>query len=230
MADKALCSIPGCGKPRKSLGLCGKHYQSSPHLGVRLRGERGKHAACTYPGCGKPHEARGLCVQHLYHWNRANKPDQQRKRTADGQLLAFVALAISATTRECIIWPPIRHRNAYLQIKLNGCVTVAHRYVCEMAHGRPTDPALLACHSCNRRNCINPNHLRWDTNQSNMADKILHGTQQIGAKNPASLLTEEQAKLVKYDTSKTSAEWATHFGVSPATISHIRTGRNWKHV
>ena len=230
MAEKSLCTIPDCGKPRKSLGLCGKHYQSSRHLGVRQRGERGKHKTCSHPSCDKPHEARGLCAQHLYHWNRANRPDQQRQRPADGELLTFVALATSATTKECIIWPPLRGRNTYLQFKLNGRPVIGHRHTCEARHGSPPDPALLACHSCNRRNCINPNHLRWGDTKSNMEDKILHGTQQIGSKNPASVLTEEQARVAKYDTSQSVEECAQRFGVSRAAIWHIRTGRNWKHI
>lgn len=230
MADSRICLIPECGKPAKSLGLCGKHYQSSRHLGVRMRTARGKHKTCTHPGCGQPHYAHSLCVKHHYYWEKANKPRKRPKRCADGELLTFVILAETATSKDCIIWPPLIGKNDYLQFKQGGRVFVAHRHTCEAMHGSPPSEDLFACHSCNRRNCINPNHVRWDDARANMHDKIEHGTQQIGSRNGFAKLTEEQARSAKYDRSKTTQEWARHFGVSRATISHIRSGRNWAHI
>lgn len=64
MATSRVCLIPDCDKPAKSLNLCGKHYQSSRHLGVRVRTEAGKHKTCTIPKCDRPHRARGLCGTH----------------------------------------------------------------------------------------------------------------------------------------------------------------------
>lgn len=230
MAHSPVCLISDCSKPAVSLGLCGKHYQSSRHLGVRERTQRGKYKTCTHPGCDKPHYANAFCTTHHYHWRRANVATQQRQRCADGELLTFVVLAETATVAECIIWPPMRERSDYLQVRMNGEPRVAHRHTCTVKHGEPKDPTLVACHSCNHRNCINPNHLRWGSNASNMQDKVAHGTAQIGSKNGFAVLTDEQAKQAKYDRSKTSQEWADLFGVSRSAISHIRTGRNWPHI
>ena len=68
----------------------------------------------------------------------------------------------------------------------------AHRVVCRWTHGDPPSDKHEAAHSCGRRSCVNPSHLRWATRTENMADAIEHGTTMRGERSPVSRLTEAQ--------------------------------------
>lgn len=88
---------------------------------------------------------------------------------------------------------------------------------------------MVACHnngdSTDNRLC----NLRWGTHKENSKDKILHGTHRYGELCGKSKLTEAQAIAILKST-KSNREIAKDFGVCIATVSHIKTGRNWPHL
>jgi hypothetical protein len=51
-----------------------------------------------------------------------------------------------------------------------------------------------------------------------------------GEKNNRSILTEIEAQAILNDTKTSGVNLARRYGVSTATISAIRVGRNWKHL
>jgi transcriptional regulator with XRE-family HTH domain len=79
---------------------------------------------------------------------------------------------------------------------------------------------------------MNPRHLRWATHKENCARRTAHGTQLIGEKHNLAKLTEGQVWDIRHaaPTRGTGRELARYYGVSPATISLIRNGKNWKHI
>lgn len=93
----------------------------------------------------------------------------------------------------------------------------------------PRPDGMLACHnngdSTDNRLC----NLRWGTPKDNAKDAILHGRQRYGETCPKSKLTEAQVIAI-LESTKTNKETAKDFGVCKATVSHIRTGRNWPHL
>jgi len=88
---------------------------------------------------------------------------------------------------------------------------------------------MVACHnngdSTDNRLC----NLRWGTHKENSKDKILHGTHRYGELCGKSKLTEAQAIAI-LESTKSNREIAKDFGVCSATVSHIKTGRNWPHL
>jgi hypothetical protein len=76
--------------------------------------------------------------------------------------------------------------------------------------------------------------LEWGTVSENHADKLRHGTDSNGEKNPSALLNKSQVneirtRLLSYkrgDVNKLAAE----FNVDQTTISDIKCGRSWNHV
>ena len=63
-----LCSVEGCGKPRKSRGWCSTHYERWRRNGDPLVARVYGGAGCSVDGCANPHEARGWCQMHLQRW------------------------------------------------------------------------------------------------------------------------------------------------------------------
>lgn len=53
-----------------------------------------------------------------------------------------------------------------------------------------------------------------------MADRVRHGTN-------GRRLTAEQVAAIRAEPSTSRNELAARFGVTPGTISHIRTGHSW---
>lgn len=102
-------------------------------------------------------------------------------------------------------------------------VVVLETFVC------PRPEGMIACHNNGDSTDNQLCNLRWGTHKENSKDKILHGTHQYGESCPKSKLTEEQAIAI-LESTKSNRETAKEFGVCSATVSHIKTGRNWPHL
>lgn len=75
----------------------------------------------------------------------------------------------------CWLWTGAVHVTGYGHFNMgghSGKVVRVHRLVLEVHVGPPPDDRPVACHSCDRPLCVNPTHLRWDTQQENVRDEI----------------------------------------------------------
>lgn len=114
-----------------------------------------------------------------------------------------------------------------------------HRLVYISIYGDIPD-GLCVRHTCDVRNCVNPEHLLLGTQKQNMQDCANRGRAGLlyknnppyGEKNNAAKLSTAQVleirSLVAGGQTQTSV--ATQFGVKTITISDIIRRKNWKHL
>lgn len=129
---------------------------------------------------------------------------------------AFIAQAAGYTGEDCLLWP-FGKTQGYGRIGRG----YAHALVCEAAHG-PKPVGHEVAHSCGVRSCVNQLHLRWDTPKGNQADQVRHN----GGQHPNAKLTAAQVSAIR-SHGGTNAATAAEYGVTKATVTHIRTKRNW---
>ena len=120
-----------------------------------------------------------------------------------------------------------------LQITRDGVVyrEQAHRISYEHFKGE-IPKGLFVCHSCDFRPCCNPEHLFPGTQAINMQDMVRKGRGLVGELNTNTSFTEADILSIYEDGDRgmTRAAIARNRGVRPECISHILSGRNWKHL
>lgn len=113
-------------------------------------------------------------------------------------------------------------------VRHNRCV---HQLILDTYKGfRPE--GMEACHNDgNQRNNYVTN-LRWDTHESNVLDRILHGSH-VGEKNGRATITEEAVRLIREDYHSrmyTHAQISSKYGMTYEQVWRIATKRRWAHV
>ena len=117
----------------------------------------------------------------------------------------------------------------------NGTKVVrAHRLSYELYNGTIMN-GLFVLHKCDNKKCVNPKHLFLGTQQVNLTDMSIKGR---GVNNrgercgTSKLITEEVVEIQRLlkCTTLEHKEIATMYNVSRQTVSHINSGRRWKHV
>lgn len=103
-----------------------------------------------------------------------------------------------------------------------------HRYVYTVTKGE-IKKGMLVRHTCDVRICINPEHVIIGTLADNVADCVSRGRIARGVMLPIAKLKDDDVRVIRSST-LTGVELAKMFGVSQATISLIRSKKNWKHV
>lgn len=123
-------------------------------------------------------------------------------------------------TSTCWLWTGSLSRDGYGHLRVGHHTTGAHRLSYEIHHGK-IPKKLAVCHSCDVRNCVNPEHLFLGSWKDNAIDCILKGRR-------ARKLTIEQVVEIRLDEVSSHYRLGKKFGVDPALIGRIRRGSAWK--
>lgn len=133
---------------------------------------------------------------------------------------------------DCLIWPFAGDGRGYGHFGLDGKILKAHRFMCELAHGKPPTPGHETAHTCGRGNqgCVNPRHLAWKTRSENQQDRRRHGTHGKGRwlRVSSKLTPEKVAQIRAIGSAMNKEALGRKFGVTPAQIARILDRRAWK--
>lgn len=88
---------------------------------------------------------------------------------------------------------------------------------------------LLVCHSCDNPKCIRPKHLFAGTHKNNWEDCLNKGRNPRGERYAHSRLTDEKVRLIR-SLNLTHQQIADQLKIPRRTVSHVKSGKNWKHV
>ena len=151
----------------------------------------------------------------------------------------------------CWMWTGAKDRKGYGKFSVGGAcnhegkrrnsMVTASRVSYELFIGRipESDGYHGQCilHRCDTPSCVNPEHLFHGSNMDNVKDMDKKGRRvtvaKRGSEHKNSILTEEVVEQlfdeIKERTS-TQGELAKKYGVSLATVNHIKTGQLCSHI
>ena len=143
-------------------------------------------------------------------------------------------LALTDMTSTCWLWQGTVDKDGYGLIRYQQGrawpYIRTHRLAYKLFTGGIADE-LLICHTCDVRNCVNPEHLYQGTPKNNSADMAVRGRKSDtrGSKNGVSKLHESLIPAIRADTG-TCLSIGRAYGVSSTIISKIKRGLLWGHV
>jgi len=109
----------------------------------------------------------------------------------------------------------------------------AHRASWELHNGRIPD-GLVIMHTCDNPPCVNPRHLRADTQAENQHDKARKGraARLPGASHPLASVAYEDATVIWRLSAVgiPQAAIARQFGISQTTVNRILNRPSWRVV
>lgn len=130
----------------------------------------------------------------------------------------------------CLEWAGAVDKDGYGVASKDGRRKRAHRLAWELTRGA-IPPGALVCHACDNPRCMNPDHLFVGTTADNVNDRVTKGRTAWG-EGAGSKLSEDcvRAILSALLSGETHRAIAARYGVSKATVTHIRSGRNWSRL
>ena len=190
---------------------CGRGFETVPS---KAAGKRGRFCSmeCLHAGNLRPVEER--------FWSFVDK---------DGPV-------VRPELGPCWLWTGALSNKGYgkFPVRLAPKVVrlyVASRFVMELG-GSPIPDDLDACHKCDNRACVRPDHIFPGTTADNLADMAAKGRSTRGERNALAKLTDNSVRAIRTASAAGARvrHLARQYGVSEAAISLAVKRRTWQHV
>jgi hypothetical protein len=228
-----LCSAEDCVGKHKAYGLCQEHYQRWRRYGEVPSGSLGlPHLLdCSVAMCGRPQISLGWCTKHLSRWRKFGNP--MAGRTPEGSGLAWIREMLRTYEGGCELGWPYGFSTGGYPGEVSGFTLAGYLVLDLTGRPRPDPPGNFLLHSCDFAACLAPDHIRWGTQQENIADAVARGRNTFGECSNFAKLTETDVIdiRVRYAAGGVlQRELAAEYGVQSNLISRIITGKIWKHL
>ncbi len=119
----------------------------------------------------------------------------------------------------------------YAHRSFRGKGIMAHR-ASYLAYKGEIPKGMQVCHTCDVRNCVNPDHLFLGTQQDNEDDKKYKGRTPKGEGHYSAVLTAELVQRLRKDYT-TGDSWMAlekQYGINRGVIRCAILGITWKHI
>ena len=244
-----ICRMDGCEKKYYAKEYCEMHYKRFRKHGdplVILTTQK-----CSTNGCEEKHHARGYCKMHYMRFKRNGTPyyevksDEKEWRIIPG----FSSYEVSEcgevrrrenshTAKAGRILKKRQNIQDYFRIGLNGDDgkikdRFVHRLVALAFLGNPPTEKHQVGHNDGSKTNNHYTNLRWVTVKENSEDRIIHGTDCKGDKNPKAKLSIEDVKRIREDYAngiKNITQLSSQYNVTKTTISYAIKRKSWAHI
>lgn len=234
MKDEKLCTIEGCERVRTSSLYCQTHYRAFKLYGDPLKLKKYPvGSVCKHPGCNLKPRVRGLCDKHYSRLQRHGDTHTTKAVPRDISLKDRILRSIVVDDNGCWIWQERLNSDGYGIMSILSRQRPVHRVVYKEWVGDIPEGKEV-CHTCDVRNCCNPEHLFVATHLENVRDMIRKGRKfsTKGSNNPNAILDENDVndifmRLLKMEPVDSIADF---FGVAPRVVHNIKNLKAWLHV
>jgi hypothetical protein len=149
-----------------------------------------------------------------------------------GELVRFEESYIPEPNSGCWLWIKGISPGGYGVIRQDGVRKQigAHRFAYLRFRG-PIPANMCACHRCDNRLCVNPDHLFLGTRKENMQDMYRKGRSydRRGEGNNRAKLTAAQVIAIRNDP-REGAPIAAEYGIHRLSVYAIKNRKKWSHI
>lgn len=110
----------------------------------------------------------------------------------------------------------------------HATATRLNRVILRLKLGRDLRPGAFACHTCDNRTCLNPDHIYEGSTSQNGLDAWQNPNRRRHFPEFRRLSDEEARAIL--ESSESSRTLGAKFGVSHRTVQKIRNGERYKNV